>query len=80
MDAAAHIRKVATMRDDADDWVELEGRVETQTKKAKLIEFTNGPKAWVPKSQIINELESGREPDVYIFHIKAWFARKESLV
>jgi hypothetical protein len=60
-----------------DEIVEVEGRVEHETPKAKLVEFTNGPKIWVPKSQIVTELPNG---DTIIFHIKEWFAKKEKLV
>ncbi len=61
-----------------DELVELEGRVEHETNKAKLIEFTNGgaPK-WCPKSQIVQEMVIG---DTTIFHVKEWWAKKEGLI
>ena len=60
-----------------DESVEVEGRLEHETAKAKLVEFTNGPKVWVPKSQIVSERENG---ETVIYVIKEWFAKKENLV
>lgn len=60
-----------------DETVEIEGRLEHETQKAKLVEFTNGPKVWVPKSQIVKEEPSG---ELVIYTVKEWFAKKEKLV
>lgn len=61
----------------SDESYELEGIVETQTAKAYLIEFTNGKKCWVPKSQceLLGDLEEGKG----MFRIKEWFVEKEKL-
>lgn len=62
-----------------DRYIELEARIETQTAKAYLLEFTNtGTQVWVPKSQVYdyNETSPGR----YLFAIKEWFVKKEGLV
>lgn len=62
-----------------DELVELEGRVETSTAKAKLIVFTNDErKIWVPKSQIKQEFDQG--DGTFIFHIAEWFCKKENLI
>lgn len=64
---------------DVTDTYELEGRIETSTAKATLIEFTNtGEQVWVPKSQIHGQRPSDSK-DLFLFDISAWLAKKNNL-
>lgn len=63
-----------------DKLYEFEGRIEAQTAKAYLIEFTNnGEEMWVPKSQIRGEPEA-TTPGRYMFTLTEWIAKKNGLV
>jgi len=59
-----------------DDVVTLEGRKEAETPKAILIEFTNGPTMWCPRSCIVEMVE---KDDTVIFTIKEWWCRKNKV-
>jgi hypothetical protein len=59
-------------------YVELEARIETQTAKAYLLEFTNtGEQCWVPKSQVYDRNQMG--DGIWMFSISEWFVKKENL-
>lgn len=54
---------------------ELEGRIETQTKKAYLVELTNtGTMVWIPKSQVYDRNEIG--DGLWLFAVSTWWVGK----
>lgn len=63
-----------------DDVVTLEGKIEAETPKAFLVEFTAGPKVWIPKSQVREHVLRDREEMLYDFTITEWIAKKNDLV
>lgn len=55
--------------------VEIEARIETQTKKAYLIVPTNtGNQIWLPKSQTYDRNEIG--DGLWLFSVSQWWANK----
>lgn len=60
-----------------DETVILEGTVEFQTAKARLVEFTTGGKEWLPNSQVVDVFGPyGENMDKFEFHVTDWWARK----
>lgn len=62
-----------------DEVVEIEGRIEARTAKAVLIDPTTGPQNWCPKSQLVEQIETG-EPGLYVFHVTEWIAKKNGWI
>lgn len=60
-----------------DEWIELEGIVETSTAKALLFNGVNMDEpAWIPKSQCEIASEAARSGELTTLRVKAWIARK----
>lgn len=62
-----------------DEIVEIEGAIEAQTAKAYLIIPTIGEQCWIPKSQVKDVRDTG-DPNVKVFMITDWIARKNGLI
>lgn len=60
-------------REDDDKGVTIEGRIEHETQKAYLVNWTNGGQTWLPKSCI---LESDINGNLITTTVKTWWARR----
>lgn len=61
-----------------DELVTIEGRIETTTAKAVLIDLTNGEQVWMPKSQIHSQTKIS-DDGLHEFEITEWIAKKNNL-
>lgn len=63
-----------------DNTITLEGKIEAETAKAILIEFTAGPKVWIPKSQLRDRTLRDPQEKLWDFEITEWIAKKNELI